>query len=82
MRGLWRFIGPGRSVPNFQWSWETDPNAMGEFGRGIVASDDAFRRGTVLLGFVLANHLVSAIDAHVTRRLSSETRTGPVSYWF
>jgi len=60
--------------PNFTWSWEGDPAAKEAFRRGIDASDDAFRRGTILLGFVLANHLISAVDAHITHRLSANRR--------
>ncbi len=61
--------------PNFTWSWETDIAAKEAFGRGITASDDAFRRGTILLGFVFVNHLVSTLDAHITRRLSADGRS-------
>lgn len=58
--------------PNFLWSWEGEPAALGRFRAGIRASDDAFRRSTTLLGFVVANHLISLVDAHITRQLSRE----------
>jgi hypothetical protein len=55
--------------PNFQWSWDGAEFEQQLFRHSIEASDRAFQRGTVALGFIVANHLASAIDAFVAYRL-------------
>ena len=64
-----RAVGPG-----FQWSWHDVPLARSEFGATIRRSDDAFRRAQNQLGLLLANHLVSAVDALISSRLSAVAR--------
>jgi len=54
--------------PNFQWSWLGSEGEQRRFRSAIEASDRAFQRGTVVLGFVVANHLLSAIDALIATR--------------
>jgi hypothetical protein len=60
--------------PNFQWSWRDASLEQQEFRLAIHTSDDAFRRAQSQLGLLLANHLVSAIDALVSNRLSAAAR--------
>lgn len=60
--------------PNFQWSWRDAALEQQEFRLAIHTSDDAFRRAQSQLGLLLANHLVSAIDALVSNRLSGAAR--------
>ena len=60
--------------PDFQWSWHDAPLARHEFGATIRNSDDAFRRAQNQLGLLLANHLVSAVDALISSRLSVVAR--------
>ncbi len=55
--------------PNFQWSWRDAGLEQDLYSRSIKRSDDAFRSSTQYLGFLLANHLLSAIDAFVSYRL-------------
>jgi len=68
---------------NFQWSWRDAGLERDLFRQSIKRSDDAFRLATQYLGLVLANHLVSTIDAFVTERLGghaslrSAVSTGP-----
>lgn len=55
--------------PNFLWTWEGQPGALDEF-RGLIDDADAEARvRSTALGLVLANHLVSAVDALVVARL-------------
>lgn len=60
--------------PNFTWSWRNARLEQDAFRQAIRRSDDAFQRSTVQLGLVLANHLVSAIDAFISERLSAGGR--------
>lgn len=60
-----RAIGPG-----FQWSWRNAALEQDLFRQTIHQSDDAFRQAQQELGLLLANHLLSAIDALITQRLS------------
>jgi len=57
--------------PNFLWSWRDASLEQGEFRFAIRRSDDAFRQAQYQLGLLLANHLVSAIDALISSRLSA-----------
>ncbi len=63
----------------FLWDWsgrEQDRLTLGDL---IRQSDDRFRQATAALGAVLANHLLSGVDAYVSARLrhSSEIRLTP-----
>jgi hypothetical protein len=67
--------------PNFVWSWRNAGLEQDLFLRSIEQSDEGFRRATQQLGLLLANHLISAIDAFVTGRLAQggtpvEVRSG------
>jgi hypothetical protein len=56
--------------PNFLWSWRNAGLERDLFRRSIEQSDEGFRRATQQLGLMLANHLISAIDAFITGRLA------------
>ena len=60
--------------PDFRWSWRDAALEQQEFRATIRSSDDAFRRAQGQLGVLLANHLVSAIDALISSRLSAGLR--------
>ncbi|MGH7538238.1 MAG: hypothetical protein ACREMF_06365 [Gemmatimonadales bacterium] len=60
--------------PDFRWSWRDAPLEHQEFRATIRSSDDAFRRAQSQLGLLLANHLVSAIDALISSRLAAGLR--------
>jgi hypothetical protein len=57
--------------PDFRWSWRDAPLEQQEFRATIRASDTGFRRAQNQLGLLLANHVVSAIDALISTRLSA-----------
>lgn len=61
-----RAVGPG-----FEWSWSGAAEAMEIYREELEHSDDVFQRATVLAGVVVANHLVSAIDAIISARVRS-----------
>lgn len=60
--------------PNFQWSWRNAGLEQDLFRQAIRRSDESFRRATTQLGLLLANHLLSAVDAYVSLRLSGNGR--------
>jgi hypothetical protein len=55
--------------PNFQWSWRNAGLEQDLYRQTIAASDEAFRDATTTLGLMLANHVLSAVDAFITERL-------------
>ncbi len=57
--------------PDFRWSWHDASLEQEEFRATIRSSDNAFRRAQSQLGMLLANHLVSAIDALISSRLTA-----------
>ena len=57
--------------PNFQWSWREHSLEHQVFRDYMRRSDNAFRRAQSQIGLVLANHLVSAVDALISARLSA-----------
>ena len=60
------------AVPsNYRWTWLESPLEQDAFRRLIEQSDDALRVSTRALGLILANHVVSAIDALVAARFQA-----------
>lgn len=59
---------------NFRWSWRNAGLEQDLFRQSIRQSDEALRQARQQLGLLLANHLLSALDAFVSNRLS---RRGP-----
>jgi hypothetical protein len=58
--------------PNFRWSWRNAGLEQDLYRQTIEASDNAFRSATAMLGLLLANHVLSAVDAFVTERLQND----------
>ena len=52
----------------FRWDWSGNAGALERYDELIRESDERFRQATVLFGAVIANHLVSAVDAYVAAR--------------
>jgi hypothetical protein len=57
--------------PSFQWSWRNHSLEHQVFRDFIRRSDNAFRRAQSQIGLLLANHVVSAIDALISARMSA-----------
>jgi hypothetical protein len=55
--------------PGYAWAWGASNLEQQVFADLIGESDAAFRSATRYLGFILANHITSAVDAFVTARL-------------
>ena len=58
-------------TPGYLWSWSNSGQQLGVFKETIRKSDNAFRHAQDQLGILLANHLVSAVDAFISSRISS-----------
>jgi hypothetical protein len=59
--------------PGYVWSWRNSDLEHEEFKEAISRSDEAYRSATRMLGVILANHLVSAVDALVLARVQALT---------
>jgi len=63
--------------PSFAWAWGDSNLEQQSFRELIRLSDESYRTSTQVLGLILVNHLVSAVDALVLGRLgrnSGESR--------
>lgn len=59
-----------RAVPEeLRWDWAGRLEEQERFGRLIRASDRGFQHATTLVGLLLGNHLLSAVDAYLSARL-------------
>jgi len=57
--------------PRFQWSWQNASLQQQAFRDLIKSSDDGYRNAQAQLGLLLANHIVSALDALISNRLTA-----------
>jgi hypothetical protein len=55
--------------PTFAWAWGESNLEQQVFEELIHESDESFRDATTALGIILANHMISAVDALVLARL-------------
>jgi len=62
--------------PNFQWSWRNHSLEHEVFRDYIKRSDNAFRRAQNQVGLLLANHVLSAVDALISARMTAAARRG------
>jgi len=64
--------------PEYRWSWRDAQLEQDLFRGAIARSNDAFRRSAQDVAVVLANHVLSTVDAYVTIRIrrSTERRDG------
>ena len=58
--------------PEMSWSWIGHPDAAERYRRLIEESDDAFRRATIVLGMIAANHVLSAVDGFLSARIAAD----------
>lgn len=61
-------VGPG-----YEWSWKNAGLQQQAFRDLIRTSDNAYRSAQGQLGLLLANHIVSALDAVISNRLTAAT---------
>ena len=59
----------------FEWSWTGQSAALSDYKDLIDSSDGSFRRASQFLGVVIANHLLSGVDAFVTARIQGSGRS-------
>ncbi|HEX9727637.1 MAG TPA: hypothetical protein VGA37_03960 [Gemmatimonadales bacterium] len=59
---------------NYRWSWRNAGLEQDQFRQTIRQSDEAFRSATQQLGLLLANHVLSAVDAFISHRLAGPDR--------
>jgi hypothetical protein len=57
----------------FLWSWTEGSEEWTRYGETISESDARFREATLFTGLVVANHLLSAVDAFVSAKLGEAT---------
>lgn len=63
----------GRAYPpGLLWDWTGKEERLKEYRDLIKRSDEALRTASVVLGAVIANHLLSAVDAFVSSHLPVE----------
>jgi hypothetical protein len=60
----------GRAVRQpYRWSWRNAQLEQDLYRRTVSRTNDAYRRATIELSAIIANHLLSAVDAFVSVRL-------------
>lgn len=66
-----------RAVPtDLQWSWVGAADGFQQYRRSVADSNTAFKRAEQTAGLIIANHILSAVDAFVSvrMRLSNDGR--------
>ena len=58
--------------PELRWSWTASPDGFQQYRHSIAASNAAFKRAQQTIGLVIANHILSVVDAYVSVRLRRE----------
>ena len=79
-----RFYLQNAVTPEFQWSWRNSPLHQDVYRRSVRASNDGFRHAAQDIGAVIANHVLSTVDAYISLRLRlhQPTATEPSSIGF
>ena len=54
---------------DFAWSWRTAPLHQDVYRRSVRAANDGFRHAAEDIGAVIANHVLSTVDAYISLRL-------------
>ena len=60
-------------TPGFQWSWRDHSLEHEEYRESVRRSDNAYRTAQDHIGLLLANHVLSAVDALISARLAAAT---------
>ena len=76
-----RFYRQNAVTPEFEWSWRNAPLHQDVYRRNVRASNDGFRHAAQDIGAVIANHVLSTVDAYISLRLrlGESTDTGTSS---
>jgi hypothetical protein len=56
-----------------RWSWTASPGGYQQYRRSIAASNGAFKRAGQTVGLVIANHILSVVDAYISVRLRRDS---------
>lgn len=59
--------------PEMRWSWDASPDGYQQYRRSIAASNGAFKRVEQTVGLVIANHILSVVDAYVSVRMRRDS---------
>lgn len=62
----------------FAWDWGENGLEQEAYMRLIRSSDEVLRRATIMIGVLLGNHLVSAVDALISARIQARLPLPPV----
>ena len=73
-RPPWRTTKTRAYDEPFEWSWTGQSAAWTDYMDLIDSSDGSFRRASQFLGVIIANHLLSGVDAFVTARIQGSGR--------
>lgn len=68
--------------PAYQWSWKSAGLQQQAFRDLIKGSDNDYRNAQTQLGLLLANHIVSALDALISNRLTTATHRSATLHTF
>lgn len=68
--------------PNFLWTWAGSAAAHEQYRAAVAKSNDGYRRASLALGFLVANHLASFLDAFISARLGASKTPVTVSTAF
>ena len=63
--------------PDFQWTWRNSRLEQDIYRRHIRESNDAFRHALQDVSLVIANHVLSTVDAYVSLRLRMRAQLQP-----
>lgn len=66
-------------APAFAWDWGSNTLHKEKYGILIREADEALRSSTGMIGVILANHLLSAVDALVSGRLGVAGEQDPTA---
>ena len=58
----------------YYWNWDNSSLQQTVYSEYIRRGDDAFRTSSRILGFILVNHVTSAVDAFIVARLRELSR--------
>lgn len=66
-----------RAVPaDLRWSWVGAAEGFQQYRHSVAASNTAFKRAEQTAGLIIANHILSAVDAYVAVRMRLSNSAG------